>query len=89
MELEELKPEFSILRCAADELKSSAKLKTVLAVSYEYDTLGSMKLAHSNLFRQTILAIGNTLNASTFRGDAQGFQIESLLKVSRKGSVID
>ena len=40
MEMEELKPELSILRCAADELKSSVKLKSVLAVSYGFDTLG-------------------------------------------------
>lgn len=33
---------------------------------------------------QTVLAIGNTLNASTFRGDADGFQIDSLLKVSSR-----
>jgi hypothetical protein len=33
MDMEELKPELSILRCAADELKSSVKLKRLLAVS--------------------------------------------------------
>lgn len=28
-----------------------------------------------------MLVIGNRLNAETFRGDAEGFQLESLLKV--------
>lgn len=33
MDMEELKPELSILRSAAEELKSSIKFKTLLAVS--------------------------------------------------------
>lgn len=60
MDLEELRPELSILRNATDELRASAKFKTVL---------------------QVILAVGNTLNAATFRGNAQGFQLEALLKL--------
>ncbi|GAA5951520.1 hypothetical protein JCM21900_001590 [Sporobolomyces salmonicolor] len=30
---------------------------------------------------QTVLAIGNALNASTFRGEAEGFSLDSLLKL--------
>ena len=63
MDLEELRPELSILRNATDELRASAKFKTVL---------------------QIVLAVGNTLNAATFRGNAQGFQLEALLKVSQR-----
>lgn len=31
---------------------------------------------------QIVRAIGNTLNASTYRGNAHGFQLEALMKVS-------
>lgn len=31
---------------------------------------------------QVVRAVGNTLNASTFRGNARGFQLDALLKVS-------
>lgn len=31
---------------------------------------------------QTVLMIGNTLNGGTFRGDARGFQLDTLIKVS-------
>lgn len=34
MDMEELKPELSILRCAADELKNSIKFKKLLGVSH-------------------------------------------------------
>jgi hypothetical protein len=30
---------------------------------------------------QVVLVLGNTLNSSTFRGGARGFQLDSLLKV--------
>lgn len=30
---------------------------------------------------QVVLVLGNTLNGSTFRGGARGFQLDSLLKV--------
>ena len=30
---------------------------------------------------QAVLAVGNALNGSTFRGGARGFQLEALLKV--------
>lgn len=63
MDLEELRPELSILRNATDELRASTKFKTVL---------------------QIVLAVGNTLNAATFRGNAQGFQLEALLKVCHR-----
>lgn len=61
MEMEELKPDLTILRSAATELRDSQRFKKLL---------------------QTVLAIGNTLNASTFRGGATGFSLDSLLKVS-------
>jgi len=44
----------------------------------------SREVRHSNKFKQVlqaILAVGNTLNGSTFRGEARGFQLEALLKV--------
>ncbi|PPQ84655.1 hypothetical protein CVT24_006861 [Panaeolus cyanescens] len=44
----------------------------------------SRELRSSTKFRQTlqvILLIGNTLNGSTFRGNAKGFQLDSLLKL--------
>lgn len=34
MEMEEIKPELTILRSAADELRSSSRLKRLLAVSF-------------------------------------------------------
>lgn len=61
MAQEELKPDLTMLRSAADELKKSTKFKTVLA---------------------TVLQLGNQLNGGTFRGDADGFQLGDLLKVS-------
>jgi len=61
MEMEELKPDLTILRSAATELRDSHRFKKLL---------------------QAVLAIGNTLNASTFRGGATGFSLDSLLKVS-------
>lgn len=33
---------------------------------------------------KVVLAVGNALNGSTFRGNARGFQLEALLKVSRR-----
>lgn len=33
-------------------------------------------------FYQLVLAVGNALNASSFRGGAQGFKLDALLKVS-------
>lgn len=44
----------------------------------------SRELRNSAKFKQVlqvVLAIGNSLNGGTFRGGAQGFQLESLLKV--------
>ena len=61
MDLEEIKPELTILRAANDELRSSQAFKKLLSL---------------------ILVIGNNLNASTFRGNASGFQLEALLKAS-------
>lgn len=45
----------------------------------------SRELRQSTKFKkvlQVVLAVGNALNASTFRGGAKGFRLESLLKVS-------
>jgi hypothetical protein len=67
IEMEELKPDLSMLRSAASELRESQRFKTVL---------------------QTVLAIGNSLNASTFRGSAAGFSLDSLLKVRLASSVL-
>ncbi|KAK4702492.1 hypothetical protein P7C70_g3733, partial [Phenoliferia sp. Uapishka_3] len=42
------------------------------------------ELKNSTKFRKllaTVLSLGNMLNASTFRGDADGFQLEALLKL--------
>lgn len=33
---------------------------------------------------QVVLTLGNTLNANSFRGNAGGFQLEGLLKVSQR-----
>jgi len=44
----------------------------------------SREIRSSAKFKQTlllILSIGNTLNGSTFRGNAQGFTLDSLLKL--------
>ena len=44
----------------------------------------SRELRTSTKFKETlkiVLVVGNTLNGSTFRGNAQGFQLGSLLKV--------
>ncbi|KAG6373818.1 hypothetical protein JVT61DRAFT_5963 [Boletus reticuloceps] len=43
-----------------------------------------LELRYSQLFKRTlqaILAVGNRLNGSTFRGSAQGFRLEALLKI--------
>jgi diaphanous 1 len=36
---------------------------------------------------EAVLTVGNALNASTFRGDARGFQLEALLKVCSSPSL--
>ena len=44
----------------------------------------SYEVRHSDRFKQVlqvVLAVGNALNGSTFRGEARGFQLEALLKV--------
>jgi hypothetical protein len=60
MDLEELKPELTMLRGATDELRTSIAFQRVLAI---------------------VLAVGNALNAATFRGNARGFQLDALLKL--------
>lgn len=45
----------------------------------------SRELRTSPSFRQilqSVLAVGNALNGSSYRGDARGFQLDALLKVS-------
>ena len=44
MDMEELKPELTILRSAADELKNSIALKKLLAVSYRSSEMGGVVL---------------------------------------------
>jgi hypothetical protein len=77
LEVAELRPELGILRDAARELKASARFKQVLQVGSMLPNNEVAFLIH----HQGVLAIGNALNGSTFRGGAQGFQLESLLKV--------
>ncbi|THH15446.1 hypothetical protein EUX98_g9464 [Antrodiella citrinella] len=60
IEIEEIRPELSIVRNASHELRASVKFKQVL---------------------QAILAVGNALNGSSFRGNARGFRLEALLKM--------
>lgn len=84
MDLEEIRPELSILRNAADEIRQSLKFKQVLKVWLPmFHAPSSVSL---KCLGQIVRAIGNTLNASTFRGNARGFQLEALLKVSLKGA---
>lgn len=45
----------------------------------------AIELRSSERFRgvlQVVLALGNALNGGTFRGNAGGFQLDGLLKVS-------
>jgi diaphanous 1 len=45
----------------------------------------SHEVRHSSKFKhvlQAVLAVGNALNGSSFRGGARGFQLDALLKVS-------
>jgi hypothetical protein len=51
----------------------------------------SYEVRHSDRFKQVlrvVLAVGNALNGSTFRGEARGFQLEALLKVCISINVI-
>lgn len=57
----------------------------MLEIRPELDTLrsASQELRSSNKFKtilQAVLAVGNALNGSSFRGGARGFQLEALLK---------
>ncbi|KIK67748.1 hypothetical protein GYMLUDRAFT_68769 [Collybiopsis luxurians FD-317 M1] len=49
-----------------------------------------LELRNSQKFKRilnTVLAIGNTLNGSTFRGGARGFQLDALLKLKETKTV--
>lgn len=78
--LSELMPDLGILHSAAVEIKSSARLAEVLKVCCSSGLLDDQ---HVPLTRgQVVLRIGNTLNQGTFRGNAMGFQLDTLTKVS-------
>lgn len=47
LDMEELKPELLILRAAADELKSSVKLKRLLAVSIDPAVIRGCPFTHT------------------------------------------
>lgn len=88
LEMEELKPELLILKAAAQEMRESRRLKDLLGVSCDRNLrLCSLcRLTDVPGRHQIVLALGNALNASTFRGNARGFQLESLLKVGLAAS---
>jgi diaphanous 1 len=75
-ELEEIRPELNTLRNAGQEVKKSAKLRRVLQVRRPSNFDEAMLT-----FCQAVLMVGNKLNASTFRGNATGFQLDALSKV--------
>src|SRR5260370_36705225 len=83
LEIAEVKPDVDMVRNAGAELRSSIKFKQVLSVS-----LQQFIQAPSSSLAQAVLMIGNTLNGSTFRGAAQGFRLDALLKVDLIGSGI-
>ena len=41
----------------------------------------SNRKSTAHLAQKVVLAVGNALNGSSFRGNAQGFQLEALVKV--------
>jgi hypothetical protein len=79
LEATELLPELNVLRNAASELRHSAKLKRVLQVHLTRMIFAQYPCSISPF--QFVLAVGNALNASSFRGGARGFKLEALLKV--------
>lgn len=86
LDVADVRPELSIVRHAASELRHSAKFKRVLQVSSCWPSSSH----HANRrFKQLVLAVGNALNASSFRGGAQGFKLDALLKVTAIKTYID
>ena len=77
LEIEEIRPELNIIRNASRELRSSSRLKAVLQVYPIFIVFPFLGL----ILQQVVLAIGNALNGSSFRGGARGFQLEALSKV--------
>lgn len=83
MDIEETRPELDIVRHATKELRVSDRFKQVLKVfwnAYDVD-ICSDSISFS---WQAVLTVGNALNGSSFRGNARGFQLEALLKVSKE-----
>jgi hypothetical protein len=76
LDIAEVRPDLNILRNAAHELRASLKFKQTLQVGLDlrFDILLTLQL-------KTVLRLGNILNGSSFRGNAKGFQLDSLLKV--------
>lgn len=82
----QIKPDLTILRSAADELRHSSKFKQILSVSIRERRRD--KIITHCLCSQTVLMIGNTLNAGNFmRGNAGGFSLDTLLKVCQDGKI--
>ncbi len=76
LEIEEIRPELNIVRNASHELRASSRLKNVLQVrALVYVLVRNIDPS------QTVLAVGNALNGSSFRGGARGFQLDALSKV--------
>lgn len=76
VDIEEIRPELSMVHEACRELRTSKKLKQVLQVrpSPCSDFV-------FNFVAKAVLTLGNALNGSTFRGGAQGFKLDALMKV--------
>jgi len=79
LDIEEIRPELNTLRNASHELRLSTKFKQILQVE-KIVTILLMK-THTRPMGKAVLAVGNVLNDSTFRGGARGFQLDALLKV--------
>jgi diaphanous 1 len=80
LEVEEIRPDMQTIRDACKDLRCSEKFKVVLQVRRLLPSLKRKRLPCGKI----VLAVGNALNGSTFRGNARGFQLEALLKVSRR-----
>ncbi|KZV64586.1 actin-binding FH2, partial [Peniophora sp. CONT] len=66
LDVEELRPELDIVRCAGKEMRGGDRFRGVLGA---------------------VLAVGNALNGSTFRGGARGFKLDALLKLRETKTV--
>lgn len=83
LDIADVRPELIIVRNAAFELRESTKLKKLLQVGFPP---ASFRLFDSNRILKLVLAVGNALNSSSFRGGARGFKLDALLKVKTRHS---